>query len=256
MGERLRRELPGIVALCAAVLFNAVCLAPELDVGRLPLNDGVLHRAAAERLLESFHRGEPFLDPWVSEWSLGYPFWRTYQPLPHLLLAGLFALTQGWADAASAFAAAVWALLTLLPASTYLGARMLGLGPPAAGLAALLVLTPNGSGELGAYGLGYGAYVWRGSGLFTQLVAIHLLVLSLGSTRRALDRGDGRLTAAVLLTATALSHIVAGYVAFVSATLLAVVGPRRKRSLRCVRLATVALPGLVLLLWFLVPISL
>src|SRR5687767_3648219 len=59
-------------------------LAPEWHINRVPLNDLVLHRAATERMAAHFARGEPFLDPWVSEWALDYPVWRSYQILPYV----------------------------------------------------------------------------------------------------------------------------------------------------------------------------
>jgi hypothetical protein len=131
-----RRAGIGLLLLSLALLFNAILLAPELRIGRLPLNDIVLHRAASERLLASFERGEPLLDAWVSEWSLGYPLWRSYQPLPHAIGALWLAATQHWVLHDDAFAVLVYALLVLLPASVYGGGRRLGLSPPAAGLAA------------------------------------------------------------------------------------------------------------------------
>ena len=253
---RFRRfELLGVALLGVAVAFNAVSLAPELDIGRFPLNDATFHLAAAERLAASVQRGEPFLDPWVSEWSLGYPVWRSYQPLPHLLAAALLAVVPD-AGHAAAFAALQYLLLVLLPASIYLGARLLGLRPLEAGLGACLALAPSTGGEFGRYGLGYGAFVWRGSGLFTQLVALHLLVLGLGIVARALDTGRRRPLAALFLALTSLSHIVFGYVAFVSSALLALVGPRGGRAARAVRLAAIVLLALPLLAWFVVPLAL
>src|SRR6266511_3213000 len=77
----------GLLLVACAIAFNAFFLAPELRISRAPLNDLVFHRAASERLEASLEHGEPFLDPWVSEWSLGYPLWRSYQPLAHLLAA-------------------------------------------------------------------------------------------------------------------------------------------------------------------------
>jgi hypothetical protein len=248
---RLRREWPGLALLACAVAFWAVALADEVRIGRVPLNDSVFHLAAAERLADSFRRGEPFLDPWVSEWSLGYPVWRSYQPLPHLLAA---AFLQPFADHAAAFAFLTYALLALLPASVYVGTRLMGFTPTAAGLASLLVLAPSELGEYGRYGLGLGAYVWRGSGLFTQLVAIHFLVLALGATARFLDTGRSRALAAMLLALTALSHLIFGYVAFVSAAVLALVGPSDARARRLARLSVVGAIALVLLAWFVVPL--
>jgi hypothetical protein len=88
------------------------------------------------------------------------------------------------------------------------------------------------------------------------LFALHLLVIGLGLGARAMDRG-GRtrlLGAALVLAATALSHIVFGYAAFVSLALLAVVGPRHTAGVRLVRLFTIAVPALLLLAWFVVPL--
>ncbi|MGH7820949.1 MAG: hypothetical protein ACREQ9_14380, partial [Candidatus Binatia bacterium] len=225
-------------------------------IGRVPLNDGVLHLTAAERLGQSIWRGEPLLDPWVSEWSLGYPVWRSYQPLPHLGAAIWLKASEPFTDHAIAFALIEYLVLALIPASVYGGARLLGMSPLAAGLASLLVLAPNGQGEFGRYGLGYGASVWRGSGLFTQVAALHFLVLSLGFSARALDCGKRRVSAAALLAAAALSHIVFGYTAFVSAFILTVVGPVGERLRRLVRLATIVAPAALLLLWFYVPLAL
>ncbi len=255
MSRRAEKVL-GFALLGCALAFNAITLAPELRIGRVPLNDAVFHLAASERLGESFARGEPFLDPWVSEWALGYPVWRSYQPLPHLLGAGVLALAPGPEAHPAWFAALQYLLLALLPASVFLGARLLGLGPAAAGLAACLALAPSGAGSFGSYGLGYGATVWRGSGLFTQLVALHLLLPGLGVVARALDSGRRRPLASLLLALTSLSHIIFGYVAFVSAGVLAAVGPRGERSRRAVRLATVVFPALLLLAWFVVPMLL
>src|SRR4029077_17022834 len=44
--------------------------------------------------------------------------------------------------------------------------------------------------------------------------------------------------------------------AFVSVALLAVIGPRSRRSERLVRLLTIVLPALLLLAWFVVPLAL
>src|SRR5207247_1564276 len=98
------------------------------------------------------------------------------------------------------------------------------------------------------------SYVWRGSGLDNQLVSMHFLFLALGFTARAVDTGRRRPLAALLLALTTLSHMVFGYVAFVSSLVVALVGPRDGRARRVVRLATVVVPALALLAWFLVPL--
>src|SRR5206468_4251668 len=75
LADTCSSELFGLALLALALLFNAIFLAPEWRIGQVALNDSVLHLAASEKLAESFAHGEPFLDPWVSEWSLGYPVW-------------------------------------------------------------------------------------------------------------------------------------------------------------------------------------
>ena len=152
----------------------------------------------------------------------------------------------------------MYLLIVLFPASVYCGSRLLGLPPPAAGLAALLAFAPSAIGDPGSYGLGYGSVTWRGSGLYTQLFALHLLVIGFGLTARALD-GVGwkrRGGAGLALAFTALSHIIFGYAAFVSAAVLAVVGPSRERAQRLVKLVSTAVLGLLLMAWFVIPLVL
>ena len=254
----LRREVraPGFLLLAAAVAFQAIFLAPELRIERVPVNDSAFHLAASERLGWSLARGEPFLDPWVSEWSLGYPVWRSYQPLPHLLAAGVIAVSRPFASPASAFAALQYLLLVLLPVTAYGAARKLGFGPTGAGLAAVLILAPSGAGEFGHYGLQYGAFVWRGSGLYTQLVALHFFLFAVAAAARALDSGRGRAAAGALLAATALSHIVFGYAVAASAAILAVTGPPGQRKRRLIRLLEIGAYAAILTAWFVAPLFL
>jgi hypothetical protein len=197
VGRRaLRQEWPGLALLGCVLVFWAVALADEVRIGRVPLNDSVFHLAAAERLGESFRRGEPFLDPWVSEWSLGYPVWRSYQPLPPCARSGV----PGGSAALRRPCDRV-RVPHLRAARVAAGQRVRGRTidefRPGGRRPRGATLAPSEAGEYGRYGLGLGAYVWRGSGLYTQLVAIHFLTLALGATARALDTGRGRAVAAL-----------------------------------------------------------
>jgi hypothetical protein len=251
-----RADWSGIALLACALAFNAIFLAPELRFGQLADNDSTFHLTASERLGQSLSRSEPFLDPWVSEWSLGYPVWRTYQPLPHLVAAGVLRFTEPFMPHAVAFAALQYVLLTCLPLTAYAGARLLGLGPLGCGLVSLFILAPAGTGNFARYGLGYGSTVRSGSGLYTQLFALHPFLLFLGILGRSLDTGRRRATASFLLAATALSHLIFGYVVVISAVLWAVVGPPGERSRRLVRLTTIVVPALLLVAWFVLPMLL
>jgi hypothetical protein len=251
-------ERHGLILLGCTVLFHAWYAAPEIRINRVPLNDLVFHITASERMATAFEKREPFLDAWVSEWDLGYPIWRTYQPLPHVVGAICIKLFQDVAVPAATFSLLYYLLLVTLPVSVYAGARMLGLSPPAAGLAALLTYAPSSAGDFDLYGLDYGSFLWRGLGLYTQLFAMHLLALAIGMGARAIERGDrrSRVWAGVLLALTGASHIVFGYAAFLSVGLLALIGPAGGIKLRLARLAAIAGPAVLLLAWFVVPLAL
>lgn len=252
---RLRAESLGLVLLAGALLFNALFLVDEARVGALPVNDDVFHSVATRRLGEAIGSGEPFLDPWVAEWGLGFPVWRSYQPLPHLAAvpAVLAAPPARRTEAFAWFAALVRGLL---PLSVWAGARLLGLPPLSAGIASLLVLLPSSPSSMGQFGLGSGAYLYVGTGVYTQQFAFLLLPLALGAIRRALDTGRQRLGAAALLAATLLSHIVFGYVGALAAVLFALVGPGGERPRRLARLVWVGAGSIVLTAWFVVPLAL
>src|SRR6266851_8606366 len=215
----------GLFLLALALLFNAILVAPELRIERAPVNDLPFHIGAAQVLGHSIAHGEPFMDPWVSQWSLGFPLWRIYQPLPHLLAAVVIALARPFGSPAASFAALYYVLLVLMPASVYVGARLMGLNPLAAGLASILILAPAEEGDFSRYGLSFDAYAWRGSGLFSELVAFEMLMLALGLVARAIDSGKRETTAALALALTALSHVFFGYIAFVSIAFWALVRP-------------------------------
>ncbi len=91
-------EFAGLLLLALALLFNAILLAPEVRIERVPVNDLPFHLGVSQRLGESIVHGEPFLDPWVSQWSFGFPLWRIYQPLPHLAAATVIALCRPFAS--------------------------------------------------------------------------------------------------------------------------------------------------------------
>src|SRR5208337_1686973 len=167
---RLRAEASGLMLLGLALIVNAVLLWPEIRIERVPVNDLSFHIAASQRLADSLISGDSFLDPWVSQWALGYPLWHFYQPLPHMVAGLWLTITKHFASAPASFAVLNYLLMIAIPASTYLGARLFGLEPMAAGFASILIISVSEVGDLSRYGLSYGAYVRRGSGLYTQLM--------------------------------------------------------------------------------------
>ncbi len=249
-------EIAGLLLLALALLFTTIVLAPEARIERVPVNDLSFHLEASQRLGESIAHGEPFMDPWVSQWSLGFPLWRVYQPLPHLLAAVVIALARPFGSPAASFAALYYALLVLMPAGVYLGARLMGLNPLAAGLASILILAPAEEGDFSRYGLSFDAYAWRGSGLFSELIAFEMLMLALGLVARAIDSGKRETTAALALALTALAHVFFGYIAFVSIAFWALVKPGEGRAQRITRAVSIAAKAMLLLAWFVIPMVL
>jgi hypothetical protein len=256
VSARLSAEVGGLMLLGLALIVNAILLAPEIRIERVPVNDLSFHIAASQRLAKSLITGDSLLDPWVSQWALGYPLWHFYQPIPHMVAGLWLAITSHFASAPASFAMLYYLLLVAVPACTYIGARLFGLEPIAAGFASILIIGVSEVGDFSRYGLSYGAYVRRGSGLYTQLMSFDLLMPALGLAAHSLNTGRRRILAACLVAATALSHVVFGYAAILSIAIMALVGPKGDRSRRVVRAASILIPAVILLAWFVVPMLL
>lgn len=204
-----------IVAL--VVIVNAAALAPEIDIGRVNLNDSVFHFTIVDRLVQQIGAGRSPLEFWMPEWTFGYPVMRGYQPLGHWLVAAAHFGTFAQFPLDALFSFVRWALLALFPLSAYAACRWLPMPPLTAAAVAMLsplVASPN------LYGLEYGSYVWRGNGLYTQLIAMHLFVLAIGAGCRAIRQGRTVWAAGLLLALTFLGHFIYGYMA--AATLILV----------------------------------
>ncbi|HEY0140916.1 MAG TPA: YfhO family protein [Thermoanaerobaculia bacterium] len=224
-----------IVAL--VVIVNAAALAPELEIGRVNLNDTVFHFTILDRLVE-----RPALEFWMPEWSFGYPVLRGYQPLGHWLAASAHFATFRQFPLDVLFAFLRWGLLAIFPLSAYLACRWLPMPPmtaAAVSLLAPLIASPN------LYGIEYGSYIWRGNGLYTQLVAMHFFVLAIGAGCRAIRNGRAVWAAGLLLALTFLSHFIYGYMAALTLVLIAALpgddAPARRRFTRLLWIAAMSI---------------
>ncbi len=220
MKYRLTELRTAHLLVLLTVLFNAFVLAPELSIGQFRLNDTIFHYTMADRMVQAFDRGENPLDCWVSEWTLGYPVSRTYQPLGQLLPAFLYVALGRTLPLSTLFVWMHYLAIVLLPLTVYISARFLSMSPPSAAAAALI--SPLISTD-GLFGIDYGSFVWRGSGLFTQLIAVHLLLLAVGLTFKAMQgRGKG-VIAGVVLGLSFLTHFIYGYIGAVTVCLIAAI---------------------------------
>jgi hypothetical protein len=237
-----RRRIFAWAAVALAVLVNALALRPELAIGRVDLNDNVFHYTLIERMVQAITSGHNPLDCWSSEWALGHPVLRTYQPLAHLLVSGVYLMLGRVIPLLTVFNWVRYLSIVLLPLSFWGAARLIGLSRTAAAAAA--ALAPLVSTNF-LYGIEYGSFTWAGSGLFPQAVATHLLLFAIGMGAVALRTGRRVLVAGVLVGLTALAHLIYGYIAGLTLVLLVLLpearGDRRGRLARLGGIAGMAM---------------
>ncbi len=241
----------GLLAL--VLTANAAGLWPELAVSRVDLNDNVMHYPLAADMVEAIEHGGNPLDHWSPEWVFGYPVSRTYQPLGHLLAAlAYFALFKK-VPLMTVFVWVRFLSVALLPATFFALARLLSfsrLTAAAAAMLAPLISTP------GLYGLEYGSYLWAGSGLFTQAVAMHLAMLSIGFGYSAILRGRRLALTGLLVGLTFLAHFIYGYIAALTICLLALMPGAESRAARIGRTVWVGAVALAVSAFELIPLLL
>ena len=232
------------------VVVNLLFLIPELSISRFDLNDSVLHYTLADRMVQAIKQGENPLDFWASEWTLGYPVPRTYQPLGHLLLALLYFILGKSVSLMTLFVWARYLLICLFPLTVYVTGRLLMLRPTICVAAALLspLISTNG-----LYGIEYGSYLWRGSGLFTQSLAMHLLLLSLGLAFHTVKQGKSLVLAGFMLGLTFLANLIYGYMGALSVCLLILIPNKVAPSRRFFRVGLIGLVSFILTAFQLVP---
>ncbi|MBI4445739.1 MAG: YfhO family protein [Acidobacteria bacterium] len=219
------KKISAWLAVLLVTGLNAWALRAELTISRLDLNDSVFHFTLIERMAQALEHGENPLDVWMSEWTFGYPVAHTYQPLGHLLIAAIHFLSGKTVSLMTLFVWARFLLVSLLPLSFFLSGRLMGLSRRTA-VAAAVVAPLVSTNAL--YGVEYGSFLWRGSGLYPQLLATHLFLFTIGQGWRAL-RGQGKLSASALLLAlTYSSHLIYGHMTLVTLALITLLPNARK----------------------------
>jgi hypothetical protein len=242
---RVTDRLASYVALVCAVAFNLYQLYPEVAI-RIPrLNDDVLHLLALRQTVDSLLAGRDATDSWLSTIGLGFPLFHHYQQLAYWPPAVIYLALQNAVGLADVLDWTRYLLLAVFPLSIYWSVRRFGfdrLTATMAGLCASLVATN------GLMGFEFGSYVWRGSGLYTQVWGMFLLPLALAEGYATLRSGRGYFWVVLLLAATILSHLIMGYIALGSLVVLALVAAPTPREIwpRLKRLVLMVVPvGLV-----------
>ena len=213
-----------ICVLLIAVAFNLYHLYPEVAGDVLALNDNVFHLLAIEMAVEAITQGQDFTDPWQGTMGMGIPLFHYYQHLPHISVALVHVLTLGVLPLADMLNWATFLLLSLFPLSIYWSLRRFGFDQLSAAFGSLVAPLVATAGILG---LGFESYVFQGSGVYTQLWAMVLLPPALALSYRVLREGRGYLWATLFLAATLLSHLIYGYMAFLTLGVLTLIPPMR-----------------------------
>jgi len=204
----------GIVLLAVAILFNAIFLFSEVKFHTPFLNDEILHYTAIQEASSALKEGRNPTDFWLSEIGLGYPLFHYYQHLPHLVIANINQITSHFISLNNLLDFSRYFLLVLFPLSIFLAMIRFGFNPLAAGLSALVssLLSTNG-----IFGWEYGSYIWQGFGLYTQLWAMFFLPLALAEIYRTIRKEGSWFWPVFLSTVVLLSHVIYGYILFLSA---------------------------------------
>jgi hypothetical protein len=158
-----RRLAGGLLLL--ALAFNFYYLWPEASQAAPRLNDSVLHGQALQGTLAAPVCGPQPHRFLVAHHRPGVSLFHNYQHLGYLPPA-LLSLSLGGALPCPACITLCHLLLGVLASGRLWSMRRLGFRAPAGRLAGLVasLLATNG-----LLGFEFGSYIWRGSGLYTQL---------------------------------------------------------------------------------------
>ena len=206
--------------LLAAVGFNLWHLFPEINGNTLPSADKVFHLLLAESAVDAFIDGRDFTDPWSGTMSLGFPLFHYYQHLPHILAALVHLFSLQLFSLVDILNWSTYLLLSLFPLSIYWSLRRLGFGQLTSAMGGAISTVIGTDFELYG-GLGYWNYTTAGFGLYAQLWGMVMLPPALALGHRVVLEGRGYFWATLLLVITLMSHLVYGYMAFITLGVLA-----------------------------------
>ena len=198
-----------IVLILLPLIFNAVALLPEATHSTPSANDQVFHYLFIERANQAIEAGDNPFDHWLPELELGFPQFFYYQNLPHLMVVGLHRALFERVGLLRLLNLTRYLLMVSFPLTVYWSMRRMEFSKIAAAVGA--ALSPMLSSRA-RYGFDFHSYVWGGSGMFTQLFAMHLLFVGSACVRRVIERGQDFTDAILASSAIVLSDLLFGYI--------------------------------------------
>lgn len=240
---------PGVVASRAltagAVLFNLWFLRAERLVVNYP-NDSQTHRQMVVWATQMLSHGLLPFGQWYAHLSLGSPFFVQYQSAS-AVLDGAVGLVIG---PRQAYAWSLYVLLALWPLCIYATGRLLRWGVWESGLAAAmspLIYSLTGRG------FEHQAYLWLGSGLWSELWAMWTLPLAIGLSWRYLHERRNLFWAVLFMGATISFHFLMAYLGAMFLVLMVLIS-RQDFWRRAARAGTIGVLSLLTTLWVTLPL--
>ena len=203
-----------IGALLGAIGFNLWQLFPGTTGGAVTGGDSLFHLLLTGSAVDAITHGRDITDPWQSM-SLGFPVFHHYQHLPHVALALIHVVTFNVFPLIELMRWSTYLLLSLFPLSIFWSLRRFSFDPLTCAMGAVLASLIGNDFQLFG-GFGYVNYGFDGVGLYTQLWGMILLPMALALGFRTMRTNQGYFWATLLLSATLMSHLLYGYMAFLT----------------------------------------
>jgi hypothetical protein len=202
--------------LIFVTVFHAVLLFPELAELSPDLNDNIFQYSLCVSLNGEIKAGGNPIDHWVPYWSMGFPVFHHYQHLPHLIVVLIYHLLFRMVSMFFIYHLFLYLLLVFYPLIMYYSLRTMGFSRLSSAGAAIFSLALS---NINGYGFELASFVWRGSGMFTQLWAMFLFPLTLSSIYNTLRENKNYSRSVALLFFLTISQVMFGLMAILTSFL-------------------------------------
>ena len=212
-----RRYWPWLTIGCFAAVQAWFLRVETESVTPFRSNDEAIHITMIRWAADRIAAGHSPFDGWFPYLSFGSPQFHQYQSFPHVL-AGVFAQVL---DPEAIVQWSGFLLLAAWPVLMFVGIRMLtgdDVVALFAGVLAPLVSSADG------FGYEYNAYVFRGFGLWANLLSMSLLPFAIALTWRVLERGRAYALTSVVVGITIVCHFMTGWLVLLWLGIAVVVG--------------------------------